>query len=75
MCSGYKYTVSFNVRHQFSVSGHQYWVMRQLKLEEGFPRNISDLGFPSRIKSVDAALHFRLGSYTIFFTGHECWRY
>ncbi|KAL3042217.1 hypothetical protein OYC64_020211 [Pagothenia borchgrevinki] len=55
--------------------GHQYWVMRQLKLEEGFPRNISDLGFPSRIKSVDAALHFRLGSYTIFFTGHECWRY
>lgn len=55
--------------------GHQYWVLRQLKLQESFPRNISDLGFPSRIKSVDAALHFRNDRYTVFFTGHECWRY
>ncbi|XP_044078699.1 neutrophil collagenase [Siniperca chuatsi] len=55
--------------------GHQYWMLRQLKLEEGFPRNISDLGLPSRIKSVDAALHFRNDRYTVFFTGHECWRY
>ncbi|CAJ1064575.1 matrix metalloproteinase-18 [Xyrichtys novacula] len=55
--------------------GHQYWVLRQLKLQEGFPRNISDFGFPSRIKSVDAALHFRNERSTVFFTGHECWRY
>uniref|UniRef100_A0A3P8SXU0 Collagenase 3 n=1 Tax=Amphiprion percula TaxID=161767 RepID=A0A3P8SXU0_AMPPE len=55
--------------------GHQYWELRQLKMEEGFPRNISDLGFPSRIQSVDAALHFRNDRYTVFFTGHECWRY
>uniref|UniRef100_A0A8C4EDI9 Collagenase 3 n=1 Tax=Dicentrarchus labrax TaxID=13489 RepID=A0A8C4EDI9_DICLA len=53
------------------VSGNQYWMLRQLKLEEGFPRNISNLGFPSRIKSVDAALHFRSDRYTVFFTGHE----
>ena len=57
------------------VSGHQYWKLRQLTLSEGFPRNISDFGFPSRIKSVDAALHFRNEHYTVFFTGHECWRY
>lgn len=50
-------------------------MLRQLKLEEGFPRNISDLGFPSRITSVDAALHFRNDRYTVFFTGRECWRY
>ncbi|KAM8834960.1 matrix metalloproteinase-18 [Synchiropus picturatus] len=55
--------------------GQQYWVMRQLKLEEGFPKNISSLGFPSRIQSVDAALHFRFERYTVFFTGAECWRY
>ncbi|XP_047464022.1 72 kDa type IV collagenase [Mugil cephalus] len=55
--------------------GHQYWVLRQMKVEESFPRNISDLGFPSRIKSVDAALHFRHEHYTLFFTGDECWRY
>uniref|UniRef100_A0A3Q0R515 Collagenase 3 n=1 Tax=Amphilophus citrinellus TaxID=61819 RepID=A0A3Q0R515_AMPCI len=52
-----------------------YWVLRQLNLEEGFPRNLSTLGFPSRIKSVDAALHFRNDRYTVFFTGDECWRY
>lgn len=57
------------------VSGNQYWMLRQLKLEEGFPRSISTLGFPSRIKSVDAALHFRDEGYTVFFTGDECWRY
>uniref|UniRef100_A0A669BJD1 Collagenase 3 n=1 Tax=Oreochromis niloticus TaxID=8128 RepID=A0A669BJD1_ORENI len=55
--------------------GNQYWMLRQLKLEEGFPRSISTLGFPSRIKSVDAALHFRDEGYTLFFTGDECWRY
>ncbi|KAM6907572.1 neutrophil collagenase [Xenentodon cancila] len=55
--------------------GNQYWKLRQDKLFEGFPRKISDFGFPSRIKSVDAALHFRKESYTVFFTGQECWRY
>ncbi|XP_029303769.1 collagenase 3 [Cottoperca gobio] len=66
-----------NVEGNLNVffKGHQYWVLRQLTLEEGFPRNIWDLGFPSRIKSVDAALHFRNERYTVFFTGHECWRY
>uniref|UniRef100_A0A672FZC7 Collagenase 3 n=1 Tax=Salarias fasciatus TaxID=181472 RepID=A0A672FZC7_SALFA len=58
-----------------SVSGDQYWVLRQLSLQEGFPRNISALGFPSRIKAVDAALHFREDRCTMFFTGNECWRY
>lgn len=57
------------------VSGDQYWMLKQLKLEEDFPGNISDLGFPSSIKSSGAALHFRNGRYTVFFTGHECWKY
>ncbi|XP_008426497.1 matrix metalloproteinase-18 isoform X1 [Poecilia reticulata] len=66
-----------NVEKNFILffKGDQYWKVQQLILQEGFPRNISDLGFPSRIKSVDAALHFRDDRYTVFFTGHECWRY
>lgn len=44
-------------------------MLRQLEVEEGFPRKISDLGFPSRITSVDAALHFRNDRYTVFFAG------
>ncbi|KAK9536045.1 hypothetical protein VZT92_005863 [Zoarces viviparus] len=55
--------------------GHQYWVLRQLRLEEGFPGKISDFGFPPGIKSEDAALYFRNNRYTVFFTGNPCWRY
>uniref|UniRef100_A0A672Y7D3 Collagenase 3 n=1 Tax=Sphaeramia orbicularis TaxID=375764 RepID=A0A672Y7D3_9TELE len=54
--------------------GHQYWMLKQLTVEEGFPKNITELGFPPRIKSVDAALHLRKERFTVFFTGHECWR-
>lgn len=61
--------------HFFSSPGQQYWMLRQLDVQEGFPRNISSLGFPSRITSVDAALHLRNDHTTVFFTGHECWRY
>lgn len=50
-------------------------MVKQLQVEKGFPRNISALGFPSRITSIDAALHLRNDHYTVFFTGHECWRY
>uniref|UniRef100_A0AAV2JE30 Collagenase 3 n=1 Tax=Knipowitschia caucasica TaxID=637954 RepID=A0AAV2JE30_KNICA len=55
--------------------GDQYWKLTQLQLLEGFPKNITDFGFPARIRSVDAALHFRFERLTVFFTGHECWRY
>lgn len=60
---------------EMCFSGRQYWKITQLQLEDGFPKNITDLGFPPRIRSVDAALHFRTERYTVFFTGHECWRY
>lgn len=65
----------FTVRFFTASPGQQYWMLKQLELEEGFPRNISNLGFPSRITSVDAALHLRNDHTTVFFTGHECWRY
>ncbi|KAM7398571.1 hypothetical protein PAMA_006463 [Pampus argenteus] len=58
-----------------NVEGRQYWMLRQLQLEEGYPKDISDLGFPPRINSIDAALHLRSDYSTVFFTGHECWRY
>ncbi|KAK7904243.1 hypothetical protein WMY93_016850 [Mugilogobius chulae] len=69
--------VYMNIENNANVffKGNQYWKLTQLQLEEGFPKNITDLGFPSRIRSVDAALHFRFQRYTVFFTGHECWRY
>nr|XP_021335120.1 matrix metalloproteinase-18-like isoform X1 [Danio rerio] len=56
--------------------GSQYWEMlSSLKVKEGFPRNISDFGFPSSVKSIDAVLSFRETHLTDFFIGGECWRF
>ncbi|AWP00514.1 putative collagenase 3-like [Scophthalmus maximus] len=72
----YELQLSFHdVKDIQHLYGDQYWMLKQLKLEEDFTGNISDLGFPSSIKSSGAALHFRNGRYTVFFTGHECWKY
>uniref|UniRef100_A0A8C6TZK4 Collagenase 3 n=1 Tax=Neogobius melanostomus TaxID=47308 RepID=A0A8C6TZK4_9GOBI len=56
-----------NIEKNFNVffKGSQYWKLTQLQLEEGFPKNITNLGFPSRVKSVDAALHIRFKRYTM----------
>ncbi|MEQ2286976.1 hypothetical protein AMECASPLE_007865 [Ameca splendens] len=82
MFPAYNFAPNFELQLSFDdvkniqrLYGDQYWKLQQLILQEGFPRKISDLGFPNRIKSVDAALHFRNNRYTVFFTGHECWRY
>ncbi|XP_035289553.1 collagenase 3 [Anguilla anguilla] len=55
--------------------GSQYWVVQQLDLLPGFPKDISELGFPSKVRAIDAALHFRGAQQTVFFTGNTCWRY
>uniref|UniRef100_A0A673MRQ9 Collagenase 3 n=1 Tax=Sinocyclocheilus rhinocerous TaxID=307959 RepID=A0A673MRQ9_9TELE len=41
----------------------------------GYPRNISEFGFPSTVKSIDAALYFRETRLIDFFIGGECWRH
>ncbi|XP_026871239.2 collagenase 3 [Electrophorus electricus] len=55
--------------------GSQYWEVKGLDMKDGFPRDISDFDFPLKIRSIDAALHFRESQFTVFFTGEECWRY
>lgn len=50
-------------------------MLSSLKVKEGFPRNISDFGFPSSVKSIDAVLSFRETHLTDFFIGGECWRF
>ncbi|XP_061106461.1 interstitial collagenase [Conger conger] len=55
--------------------GSQYWAVQQLELLHGFPKNISEFGFPSTVRAIDAALHFRGARQTVFFTGNMCWRY
>ncbi|XP_058646186.1 matrix metalloproteinase-18 [Onychostoma macrolepis] len=55
--------------------GSQYWEVSSLQVKHGYPRNISEFGFPSTVKSIDAALYFRETHLTDFFIGGECWRF
>ncbi|KAJ8394692.1 hypothetical protein AAFF_G00042920 [Aldrovandia affinis] len=55
--------------------GSQYWAVLQQKLLDGFPKDISELGFPTSVRAIDAALHFQAARHTVFFTEHYCWRY
>ncbi|KAL7846468.1 hypothetical protein SRHO_G00214480 [Serrasalmus rhombeus] len=72
MDAAYKNTASNTI---VFFKGSLYWKVKVLEVKDGYPRNISDFGFPARIKSVDAALHFRETHLTEFFIGEECWRY
>ncbi|XP_066555676.1 neutrophil collagenase [Amia ocellicauda] len=53
----------------------QYWGLRRVETLQGFPKSISDFGFPPSVRSIDAALHFRSAQQTLFFTGKAYWRY
>ncbi|XP_036379163.1 matrix metalloproteinase-18 [Megalops cyprinoides] len=55
--------------------GSQYWAVQQLEALHGFPKDISEFGFPQRVKAIDAVLHLQAERRTVFFTGNECWRY
>ncbi|RXN13193.1 matrix metallo ase-18-like protein [Labeo rohita] len=55
--------------------GSQYWEVSSLKVKHGYPRNISEFGFPSTVRSIDAALYLRERRLTDFFIGGECWRF
>uniref|UniRef100_A0A673MSQ2 Collagenase 3 n=1 Tax=Sinocyclocheilus rhinocerous TaxID=307959 RepID=A0A673MSQ2_9TELE len=54
-----------------SHSGPQYWEVSSLQVKHGYPRNISEFGFPSTVKSIDAALYFRETRLIDFFIGGE----
>uniref|UniRef100_A0A3B3Y0Y8 Collagenase 3 n=1 Tax=Poecilia mexicana TaxID=48701 RepID=A0A3B3Y0Y8_9TELE len=55
-------------------SGHKYWVVQQLKTR-GTAGNISEFGFPSSVRRVDAAVHVPEYGKTMFFIGQFYYRY
>uniref|UniRef100_A0A3B5R6K1 Collagenase 3 n=1 Tax=Xiphophorus maculatus TaxID=8083 RepID=A0A3B5R6K1_XIPMA len=55
-------------------SGHKYWVVQQLKTR-GTAGNISEFGFPSSVRRVDAAVHVAEYGKTMFFIGQFYYRY
>uniref|UniRef100_A0A673MUA0 Collagenase 3 n=1 Tax=Sinocyclocheilus rhinocerous TaxID=307959 RepID=A0A673MUA0_9TELE len=60
-----------NTNSMLVFKGPQYWEVSSLQVKHGYPRNISEFGFPSTVKSIDAALYFRETRLIDFFIGGE----
>ncbi|XP_003780847.1 neutrophil collagenase [Otolemur garnettii] len=57
----------------FLFKGNQYWALNGYEIQQGYPRDISNYGFPSTVQAVDAAVFYRRKTY--FFVNDQFWRY
>ncbi|XP_021484220.1 stromelysin-2 [Meriones unguiculatus] len=55
--------------------GSQFWAVRGNDVQEGYPKGIHTLGFPSTVKKIDAAVFDKEKKKTYFFTEGEYWRF
>ncbi|XP_070700184.1 matrix metallopeptidase 30 [Pempheris klunzingeri] len=55
--------------------GDHYWGIRGNTVLPGYPKPLSDFGFPPSVTSVDAAVHVSFVSRTLLFVGNKYWSY
>uniref|UniRef100_A0A663EKG0 Peptidase metallopeptidase domain-containing protein n=1 Tax=Aquila chrysaetos chrysaetos TaxID=223781 RepID=A0A663EKG0_AQUCH len=53
----------------------QYWAVSGYSIEPGFPKPIQNLGFPTSVGKIDAAVHDQNTKKTYFFVGNRYWSY
>uniref|UniRef100_A0A8C2LLQ2 Collagenase 3 n=1 Tax=Cricetulus griseus TaxID=10029 RepID=A0A8C2LLQ2_CRIGR len=59
----------------FIFRGRKFWALNGYDILEGYPKKISDLGFPKEVKRISAAVHLEDMGKTLFFSGNQVWRY
>ncbi|XP_012861701.1 macrophage metalloelastase [Echinops telfairi] len=59
----------------FLFKDEQYWKIKNLTLQPGYPRNIFFLGLPYAVRKIDAAVFNPLTNKTYFFVNNRYWRY
>lgn len=57
----------------FLFKGNQYWALSGYDIQQGYPKDISNYGFPSSVRAIDAAVSY--SSKTYFFINNQFWRY
>ncbi|KAJ0062215.1 hypothetical protein NL108_017970 [Boleophthalmus pectinirostris] len=55
--------------------GKMYWKIRRHTVQPGYPKPLRNLGLPSSIGKVDAAVHLSFSSKTLFFVNDRYWSY
>ncbi|KFQ74906.1 Stromelysin-2, partial [Phoenicopterus ruber ruber] len=53
----------------------QYWAVSGYNIETGFPKPIQDLGLPTSVRKIDAAVHDQNTKKTYFFVGNKYWSF
>ncbi|RXN18864.1 collagenase 3-like protein [Labeo rohita] len=59
----------------FLFKGQQYWAVRRSTTLPGYPKPITNFGFPSYVRKIDAAVHVKSVGRTLFFVGTEYWSF
>ncbi|XP_037361614.1 neutrophil collagenase [Talpa occidentalis] len=57
----------------FLFKGSQYWALNGYDIQQGYPKDISNYGFPLSVQAIDAAVSYRKKTY--FFVKDQFWRY
>ncbi|XP_054448576.1 neutrophil collagenase [Pteronotus mesoamericanus] len=57
----------------FLFKGNKYWALNGYDIQQGYPKDISNYGFPSNVQAIDAAVSYRTKTY--FFVNNQFWRY
>lgn len=58
----------------FYVIGDHYWGIRGSTILPGYPKPLSDFGFPPSVTRVDAAVYVSITGRTLLFVGNKYWR-
>ncbi|XP_036600315.1 neutrophil collagenase-like [Trichosurus vulpecula] len=59
----------------FLFKGNQYWTLSGYDIRPGFPKYISDFGFPRTVQAIDAAVSNSNYGKTYFFVKNQYWRF
>ncbi|XP_036283578.1 stromelysin-1-like [Pipistrellus kuhlii] len=59
----------------FIFKGNQFWAIRGIEMQAGYPRSIHTLGFPATVKKIDAAIFDKQKKKTYFFVEDKYWRF
>ncbi|KFV64509.1 Interstitial collagenase [Dryobates pubescens] len=68
------YEVDKRDRVLFFKDDH-YWAVSGYSIEPGFPKPIQNLGFPTSVRKIDAAVHDESTKKTYFFVGNKYWSF
>ncbi|KAJ8368812.1 hypothetical protein SKAU_G00088400 [Synaphobranchus kaupii] len=59
----------------YLFEGSRYWGVIGYKTLPGYPKSISNFGFPSYVTKIDAAVHVAMTGKTLFFVNNKYWSY